>query len=61
MKYASGGEGAEKLPSLSHKLDFLFTNNFAPMAVKNKSKTLEEEKAFKVADKLFDEYSEQLN
>jgi hypothetical protein len=30
------------------------------MAIKNKSKSIEEEKAFKVADKVFDEYESQL-
>jgi len=59
VKYASGTDGAN-LPTLSHKLDHLFKNNFISLAVKNKSKTGEEEKAFKVADKVFDEYAQEL-
>lgn len=57
VRYASG---SDELPALSHKLQHLFDNNFAPLAVKNKSKTLEDEKAFKVADKVLEEYSEEL-
>lgn len=57
MRYASG---SDELPALSHKLQHLFDNNFAPLAVKNKSKTMEDEKAFKVADKVLEEYSQEL-
>jgi len=32
-----------------------------PLAVKNKSKTQEDEKAFKLADKVFEEYAEELS
>ena len=60
VKYACGGDGAENLPTLSKKLDHLFQNNYKPMAIKMKSKSQEEEKAFKVADKVFDEYSDKL-
>ena len=60
VKYASGGDGAESLPTLALKLNHLFSHNFNPMAIVNKSKSHEEEKAFKVADKVFDDYSSQL-
>ena len=60
VKYASGGDGAELLPTLAKKLNHLFSHNFIPMAVKHKSKTQEEEKAFKVADKVFEEYTDKL-
>ena len=59
VKYASGTDG-ETLPTLAHKLDHLFKNNFMPLAVKNKSKTAEDEKAWKLADKVFEEYAEEL-
>jgi len=42
------------------KLDHLFQHNYKPMAIKNKCKSQEEEKAFKVADKVFDEYQDKL-
>lgn len=57
VRYASG---SDELPALSHKLQHLFDNNFTPLAVKNKSKTIEDEKAFKVADKVLEEYSGEL-
>jgi len=57
VRYASGSDA---LPTLSHKLQHLFESNFGPLAVKNKSKTIEDEKAFKVADKVLEEYSEEL-
>lgn len=60
VKYASGGDSTEKLKTLAQKLDHLFTHNFKPMAIKNKCKSHEEEKAFKVADKIFEEYSDKL-
>jgi hypothetical protein len=59
VKYASGTAG-DSLPTLAHKLEHLFKNNFVPLAVKNKSKTPEEEKAFKLADKVFEEYDAEL-
>jgi hypothetical protein len=61
VKYASGNDGAENLPTLAKKLDHLFEKNYIPMSIKNKSKSQEDEKAFKVADKVFDEYCEELN
>lgn len=60
VKYASG-MNSENLPSLAHKLDHLFEHNLKPLAVKNKSKTADEVKAFKLADKVFDDYSEHLH
>jgi hypothetical protein len=57
VRYASG---SDTLPTLSHKLQHLFENNFTPLAIKNKSKTQEDEKAYKLADKVFEEYSEEL-
>lgn len=61
VKYACGGDGAEQLPTLAMKLDHLFQHNYKPMAIKNKCKSQEEEKAFKVADKVFDEYQDKLS
>lgn len=60
VKYASG-MNSEALPTLSHKLDYLFEHNLKPLAVKNKSKTAEEVKTFKLADKVFEEYGEHLD
>jgi len=60
VKYASGTDG-ENLPTLADKLDHLFKNNFMPLAIKNKSKTQEDEKAFKLADKVFEEYAHELS
>jgi len=59
VKFESGS-GGEELHSLSLKLDHLFKNNFANLAVKNKSKTLEDEKAYRVAEKVFDDYTDPL-
>jgi len=59
VKYASGSDGGS-LQTLSQKLEHVFKNNFTTLANKNKSKTVEEEKAFRQAEKVFDEYSEQL-
>jgi hypothetical protein len=44
------------LKDLSSQLEYLFKNNLNQLAVKNKSKTLEEDKAFKVAEKVFEEF-----
>lgn len=57
----SNSQGHPDLVTLANKLDYTFENNLLPNAIKNKSKTTEDEKAFKLADKVFDEYSEQLN
>ena len=51
VKYASGSDDTS-LVTLSHKLDKVFNSNYKPMAVKNKSKSQEEEKQFKLADKV---------
>jgi hypothetical protein len=59
VKYASGVD-AEELTSLALKLDHVFQNNFTNLAVKNKSKSVEDEKAFRLADKVFEEYYDDL-
>lgn len=56
-KFACGDDGLN-LNNMAEKLDYLFKNNFHPLAVKNRSKTQEEEKAFKVSSKVFADYSE---
>jgi hypothetical protein len=48
------------LPTLSSKLDVLFKNLLIPNAGKSKAKTSDEEKHFKIADKVFEEYETQL-
>jgi hypothetical protein len=40
---------SEKLDTLSQKLEYLFKNNLLPYAGKNKAKSIEEEKNFKIA------------
>lgn len=59
VRYASGMD-SDSLPTLADKLTHIFENNLKPMAVKNKSKAVEEVKAFKLADKIFDDYGDQL-
>lgn len=59
-KFASG-KGSEDLTTLSQKLDYVFKNNLGPLAIKNKTKTPEDEKALKLANTIFTEYDEQLN
>lgn len=59
VKFSSGKGGAD-LQTLSLQLEHLFKNNFASLAVKNKSKSVEDDKAFRVADKVFGEYSDKL-
>lgn len=65
VKYASGCEGVPSpgggAPTLANKLDHLFNKNFKNLAIKNKSKTQEDEKAFKTADKVFDDYAGDLH
>jgi len=56
VKYANSSE----LTSLSHKLDFLFNKHLSPMVGKNKAKSPEEEKQFKVTETVFEEYETQL-
>jgi hypothetical protein len=65
VKYASGAEGVPSpgggAPTLANKLDHLFNKNFKTLAIKNKSKSQDDEKAFKTADKVFDEYAGDLH
>jgi len=60
VRYASGMD-SDSLPTLADKLNHIFENNLKNLAVKNKSKTVEEVKAFKLADKIFDDYGEHLH
>lgn len=48
------------LPSLAHQLDHLFETKLKPLAGKNKAKTPEEEKNFKIAETVFEAYDSQL-
>ena len=50
VKYAAGSD----LPNLAVKLEHLFKNNLIPMAVKNRSKSVEEVKEWRLADKVFE-------
>lgn len=56
VKYANKAE----LPTLADKLESLFKTKLAPNATKNKAKSVEEEKQFKIAEKVFEEYESQL-
>jgi len=56
VKYANSSE----FTSLAQKLDHLFTKHLSPMVGKNKAKSPEEEKHFKVCEPIFDEYDHQL-
>ena len=60
VKYASGSDDPS-LVTLSNKLDRVFSQNLRPLAVKNKSKTVEEDKSFRVADKVLCDFSQQLH
>ena len=57
VKYRNCGD----LPSLSDKLDHMFKTKLVPNAMKTKAKTSEEEKNFKLAENVMDEYSKQLH
>jgi hypothetical protein len=57
VKYACGS-GSLNLETLSQKIEHLFNNNFPRLAVKNKSKSQEDDKAFRTADRCFDEYAD---
>lgn len=46
----------EELDTLSQKLDYLFKNNLLPFANKNKAKSIEEEKNFKIAQQVLTDY-----
>ena len=52
VKYASG---FDNLPTLSAKLDHLFKNNLIPLAVKNRSKTVEQVKEWRLVEKVFED------
>lgn len=56
VKYANSSE----FTSLSQKLDYLFNKHLSPMVGKNKAKSPDEEKQFKVCEPVFDEYESQL-
>lgn len=49
---------SDTLPTLAEKLNHIFEHNLKPLAVKNKSKAVEDVKAFKLAEKIFDDYGE---
>ena len=59
VKFAAGSSGVS-LPTLANKLEYVFKKHLMPLAIKNKSKTQEDDKAFKLADKIFEEYSDPL-
>ncbi len=48
------------LPTLADKVDTLFKSKLMPHAGKSKAKSPEEEKSFKIAEKVFDEYDENI-
>ena len=52
VKFASG---CDDLPTLSAKLDHLFKNNLIPLAVKNRSKTVEQVKEWRLVEKVFED------
>lgn len=56
MKYANNSE----LPTLSQKLEHLFKNQLVPFATKNKAKSADDDKNFKIGESVFHEYNEQL-
>jgi hypothetical protein len=41
------------MPNLQLKLEFLFKNNYLPLAVENESKTVQEVNDYNLADKIF--------
>lgn len=53
VKYRNCGD----LPSLADKLDHMFKANLVPNAIKTKAKSSEEEKNFKLAENVMDEYA----
>jgi hypothetical protein len=59
VKYAAGSS----LPHLAAKLEELFTANLVPLACKNRSKTVDQVKEWRAAEKVYDEekYSSQLS
>ena len=56
VKYANKAD----LPTLSEKLEHLFKSKLTPNAGKNKAKSGEEEKQFKIAEKVFEEREKEL-
>jgi hypothetical protein len=56
VKYANNAEMA----SLSDKVEALFKNQLVPFATKNKAKSSEDDKNFKIAESVFTLYEEQL-
>jgi hypothetical protein len=52
IKYSNRSD----LPTLADKLEYMFKNKLNAFATKYKAKSVEEEKQFKVAEKIFDEY-----
>jgi len=52
LRYSNDSE----LKTLAQKLEHLFRNKLVPLAGKNKAKTAEEDKNFKIGEKVFDEY-----
>jgi hypothetical protein len=56
----SSGQGTEGLNTLALKLEYIFKNNLNRFAMKNKSKTQDEDKAFKMASAVLEEYEPQL-
>lgn len=57
IKYANNAE----LPTLAEKLDHMFKTKLLPNACKTKIKSSDEEKNFKLAEKVMDQYTEQLH
>ena len=50
-----------ELPTLADKLDHMFKNKLVPNAIKTKIKSSDEEKNFKLAENVMEEYSQQLH
>jgi len=48
------------MPNLQLKLEFLFKNNYLPLAVENESKTVQEVNDFNLSDKIFEKNKSQL-
>ena len=56
VKYANNSE----LPSLSDKVEYLFKQKLAPLATKNKAKSSDDDKNFKLAETVFQQFEVQL-
>ena len=59
VKFMSG-QGTQELGNLALKLGHVFKNNLIPLACKNRSKTQEDEKAYKMAVNVLGEFEPQL-